>query len=185
MVNTTLLDPVYKTYAIQDIQPDFTPLKFLRRTSHNGKPADVVFIRFSGSMYNRWDYNPESGRYYRSSEIVSGMNEEYAPLFDRLTGEQIAADNLVILFSRYNQVISEGEVFDNPLTGTGIAYAVRDGNIYELTWSRTNPEDLISLTFPDGTEYEYKPGNTWFSIFGSQSVLEQHQRNWKFTLYMP
>jgi hypothetical protein len=185
MVNTTLLDPIYTQYKIKDIQPVFTILPFSSEKPESGNLADVVFIRFSGSMYNRWDYNPADGRYYRSSETQSGMDEVYAPHYDRLTGAQIAADNLVILFTRYNEVPNEGEVFDVPLSGSGKAYAVRDGIINELTWTREGPEDLISLSFPDGTPYEYKPGNIWYSVLGSQSIVTQQERNWRFTFYMP
>ncbi|MEN6524561.1 MAG: DUF3048 C-terminal domain-containing protein, partial [Anaerolineaceae bacterium] len=124
-------------------------------------------------------------RYYRSSETQSGMDEVYAPLYDRLTGVQIAADNLVVIFTRYNEVPNEGEVFDVPLSGYGKAYAIRDGQIYELIWTREKPEDLISLTFPDGSLYQYKPGNVWYSVLGSQSVVEQQDRNWRFTFFMP
>ncbi len=185
MVNTTLLDPIYKQYKIKDIQPVFTTLPFSSEKPKPGNPADVVFIRFSGSMYNRWDYSATDGRYYRSAETQSGMDEVYAPHYDRLTGAQIAADNLVILFTRYNEIPNEGEVFDVPMSGSGKAYAVRNGQIFELTWTRENPEDLISLSFPDGTPYEYKPGNIWYSVLGSQSVVSQQERNWRFTFYMP
>lgn len=185
MVNTTLLDPIYSQYKLQDIQPVFTNLPFSAEKPVSGNPADVAFIRFSGSMYNRWDYNPNDGRYYRSSETQSGMDEVYAPLYDRLTGVQIAADNLVVIFTRYNEVPNEGEVFDVPLSGSGKAYAIRDGQIYELIWTREKPEDLISLTFPDGSLYQYKPGNVWYSVLGSQSVVEQQDRNWRFTFFMP
>jgi hypothetical protein len=89
------------------------------------------------------------------------------------------------LLTRYNEVPNEGEVFDVPLSGSGKAYAVRDGQIYKLTWKREKQEDLISLSFPDGVPYEYKPGNIWYSVLGSQSVVEQQERNWRFTLYMP
>lgn len=187
MINTTLLEPVYSFYNIENVQPKFQPIPYSATPAKEGSPADVVFVRFSGSMYNRWDYNPETGRYYRSSETQSGMLEEYeyAPLYDRLNGEQIAADNLVVLFTRYNQVVPKDEVFDVPLIGDGIAYAMRDGRIFQLTWTRTQADALVSLQYADGTEYTYKPGNTWFSVLGSQSSVEQQQRNWKFTCYLP
>ncbi len=185
MVNTTLLGPVYEKYGIEDIQPQFTPLAFSDEGPVNGPAADVVFTRFSGSMYNRWDYDPGTRRYYRSSEIKSGLDEEYAPLYDQLTGRQIAADNLVILFTRYNQVENENQVFDVPMIGSGKAYAARDGMINALTWKREASDQLLELLNENGTAYSFKPGTIWYSVFGSQSKLEQQDRNWKFTLYMP
>ncbi len=185
MINTTLLEPVYSFYNIENIQPEFIPVSFNGIPDRDGSPADVVFVRFSGSMYNRWDYSPETGRYYRSSETQSGLQEEYAPLYDRFNGEQIAADNLVILFTRYNQVLPKEEVFDIPLMGSGTAYAMRDGKLFELTWSRSQSDALVFLQYADGTPYSFKQGNTWFSVLGSQSNVEQQQRNWKFTCYLP
>ena len=185
MANITQLDKVYDFYNIKEVEPEFPVISFSAIPGSEGLPADVVRIRFSGSMYNRWDYDPVTQRYYRSSEVVSGMEEEYAPLYDRANGEQISADNLVVIFTRYNQVPDFNEVFDVPFTGNGTAYGIRDGLITELTWNRIEPGGLFTLTGKDGTPYAFKPGNTWFSILGSQSKLNQQERNWQFTFYMP
>ena len=185
MANITQLDAVYDFYGIEEIQPEFPDILFSESPDSEGLPADVVRVRFSGSMYNRWDYDPVSKRYYRSSEVVSGLDEEYAPLYDRGNGEQIAADNLVVIFTRYNQVPDFNEVFDVPLAGSGTAYGVRDGQIFELVWTRDESGGIFTLTNKDGTPYAFKPGNTWFSILGSQSKVVQQERNWQFIMYMP
>ena len=185
MANITRLDEVYDFYEIEDARPEFPEIAFSENPVSKGLPADVVRIRFSGSMYNRWDYDPLSQRYYRSSEVVSGMDEEYAPLYDRGSGEQIAADNLVVIFTRYNRVPDFNEVFDVPLEGSGTAYAMRDGQIFELVWIRDESGGMVTFSNKDGTPYSFKPGNTWFSILGLQSEVMQQERNWQFTLYMP
>lgn len=185
MANLTRLDEVYDFYGIKDVPPEFPVIPFSELPAEGGLSADVVRIRFSGSMYNRWDYDPVTARYYRSSEVISGMDEEYAPLYDRANGEQIAADNLVVIFTRYNQVPDFNEVFDVPLSGSGPAYGIRDGQIYELIWKRDVSDELFTLTYRDGNPYAFKPGNTWFSILGSQSKLMQQEKNWQFNFYMP
>lgn len=185
MVNITRLDEVYDFYKIDDIKPELPGISFKEVPDSESLPADVVRIRFSGSMYNRWDYDPSTQRYYRSSEVVSGMNEDYAPLYDRGNGEQIAADNLVVIFTRYNQVPDFNEVFDVPLAGSGTAYGIRNGQIFELVWARNESGGMFTLSNKDGTPYSFKPGNTWFSILGSQSKITQKERNWQFTMYIP
>ncbi len=52
------------------------------------------------------------------------------------------------------------------LDGTGQAYAIRDGLFYEVTWNRPAKDSVLYLTFPDGSLYPFKPGNTWFQVVG-------------------
>jgi hypothetical protein len=47
-----------------------------------GSPANQVYVRYSGAIYNRWDYDAASGRYLRFSDVENDINrdnEVYAP----------------------------------------------------------------------------------------------------------
>ena len=166
-----------------------------------GQPAAQVFERFSGAIYNRWDFDSASGRYLRFSETKNDINrvdEAYAQLTDKLTGQPVAADNLVTLCipHSYYKKTAETEVVDIlPLPasgtvtscdgktyagGTGPAYAARDGQIYTLTWKRKLPTDLITLWNADGTQFTLKPGQTWYEVMGASSTVEVKGNMWHF-----
>jgi hypothetical protein len=74
------------------------------------------------------------------------------------------------------------------MTGSGTAYAFRDGQGYELRWNRPALDAVPFLTYPDGTPYPYKPGNTWYQVFGQSSKVEKPTGStgaWRFTFAMP
>ena len=48
------------------------------------------------------------------------------------------------------------------VSGSGPAYAFRDGMVYEVRWNIPAPDSVLYLTNPDGTPFPYKPGNTPF-----------------------
>jgi hypothetical protein len=79
----------------------------------------------------------------------------------------------------------KGEVVDMIFTGSGPAYALRDGQVYALQWQRMDTENILQLTFPDGTPYAYKPGNTWYEVIGATSKLEKQSSSWRFTFAIP
>ncbi len=139
-----------------------------------GKPAPQIFVRYSGDNYNRWDYDPTTRRYQLFQDDVydQGQGEKYAPLIDQVKRAQIAADNVVILVVPHEYVVRPpGEIVDILLSGTGPAYAFRDGMMYEVTWNRPAIDSVLYLTFPDGTRYAYKPGKTWYQIIGKSSQV--------------
>jgi len=150
-----------------------------------GQPGTQIYVRYSGAIYNRWDYDPASGTYLRFSDTVDdndGNNAQYAQLTDRLTDKPIAFDNLVVLYVTH-EVYSPG-IYDILLSGSGDGYAFRDGQAYPVTWHR-NDTDVTSLTNPDGTPFDFKPGNTWFEVVGVSSQLKQDGQAWRFTHLMP
>jgi hypothetical protein len=136
-----------------------------------------LFVRYSISSYVRWDYDEASGEYLRfqdTQEDTTGQNEGYAPLMDGLTNEQIAADNVLVLYVLHEYIFKSGnsEIVDIKLEGSGNGYAYRDGQVFEITWNRSAPDALVTFSLPDGSPYPLKPGNTWSQIIGQSSSLD-------------
>jgi len=145
-----------------------------------------VYVRYSGAIYNRWDYDPTSGTYLRFSDAMDANNgiaqEQYAQLTDRLTNQPIAFDNVVVLY--VNHELYSPNIYDIQLIGSGDAYAFRDGQAYKVKWVR-NVTDVVSLTNPDGSPFAFKPGTTCFEVVGLKSTLSQTAQSWRFTHFMP
>jgi hypothetical protein len=178
-----------QSQGVDDTRQDLDGMLFKMQVPSAGKSADQITVRYSGDSYNRWDYDPVLGKFLHSVDDVydEGGGEVFAPLIDRSNNEQIAAENVVILLmphSYYRKPPSE--IIDIQFEGSGKAYAFRDGNVYELQWNIPAPGSMISLTFPDGTPYSFKPGKTWFQIMGQYSTVTGPETGaWRFDFLMP
>ncbi len=144
-------------------------------------------MRYSGSIYNRWNYDDSRGKYLRFADTAddfNGLNEQYGQATDRLNDQPVAFDNVVVLFVNNEYYNVTPEVLDIQLEGSGTAYAFRDGQVYPVSWQR-GANDVVSLVNADGTPFAFKPGSTWFEVVGLQSVLQQSESDWRFTNKMP
>jgi hypothetical protein len=162
--------------------------RFLYDLDVTGAPARQVFIRYSGAIYNRWDYDPQSGKYLRYSETQNDLNDNdpvYAQLTDRLTGDPISADNVVLLYVTHQYFSLKPEIVDIVVSGPGKAYLFRDGQMFALTWYRNAVDELFFLAGPDRKPFPLKPGNTWFEVVGSTTQVSSEGNAWRFRFSIP
>ncbi|NLG72048.1 MAG: DUF3048 domain-containing protein [Chloroflexi bacterium] len=179
ITDTALLTEWAAEHGVPKERPDLSGMSFDPEVPEGGQPADTAIVRYNFSNYNRWEYDEATGRYLRFQENADAQDvaaESFAPLMDGLTGEQVAADNVVVLFATHSYAFQTrpgpNEIVEIDLTGTGRAFAFRDGQVYELTWNRTQNDAPLYLTFEEGARYPYKPGNTWYNVIGSSSGVE-------------
>ncbi len=173
---TQAIHEYVQSRGVSDVRQDLNGMSFFSTVPENGSEANQVYVRYSGDNYTRWDYDPQSGKYLRFQDDVydQGQGEQYAPLTDRLNDQQIAADNVVVVYARHEYYQQPPhEIFDILLSGEGKAYAYRDGQVYELSWSRPGTNSVLRLVYPDGTPFPFKPGTTWFQVIGQNSQLSQ------------
>jgi hypothetical protein len=176
--------------GIDNNRPNLDGMTFHPVAPDGGYPGTDLFTRFSRDDYIHWEYDPDSGRYliFQDALFVNNpTDEDFVPLTDRLTEEQISAANVVVIFAPH-------EYFQRPpadiveifISDSGPAYAFRDGQMYELEWNRQMVESTLYLTFPDGTHYPFKPGNSWFQVVGNSSTLRELEEGvWRFEFAMP
>jgi len=185
VVSTSVLSAYITKKGVDNGRQDLHGMTFGPAPSV-GKPVSRIYVRYSSAVYNRWDYDPASGRYLRSADLISdysgGQGEEYKQSTDRLTKKPLAFDNLVVLYVEH-KLFSPG-IYDILITGSGHGYAFRDGQAYPVTWVR-GESNVISLNNPDGTPYDFKPGTTWYEIMGLHTVLTQKDTSWRFTHHAP
>ena len=162
---------------------------FNAQTPIQGAPVGQMFVRYSSAIYNRWDYNAATGKYERSSDTQddfnNGANEVYHPLTDRLTGQPISADNVVVLFVHHDYFKRKPEIVDIVMSGPGDAYLFRDGQLFILKWYRNALDQTFILVGADGKPFPLKPGNTWFEIVGSSTQVQANPTNYRFTFHIP
>jgi hypothetical protein len=105
---------------------------------------------------------------------------------DRITEEQLAFSNVVVLFAYHDELaptMHDINIWDNP-TGTR-AVVFRDGQAYDVTWTTPNKNQPIRFFDQNGEAFPLKPGNTWMVIMGLNSDVSQDEGNWTFTFYLP
>ncbi len=174
--------------GIDNTRQNLDGMLFQMQAPGGGEKSNSVFVRFSGAIYNRWDYNPATHSYARFSDVdnsIGPSDEKYEQLIDRATGNPIDAQNIAIIFVRHVDidVRPEVEVLDVSLLGTGKAYIARDGKVYEVTWSRPNEESVLTFLNADGSVFPLRPGQTWVEVLTLNGKAEkQTDGNYRFTL---
>jgi hypothetical protein len=190
MLNMAALPEIIEFYQIDNARPNLEGMTFSKTPPPGGVPAAQIFVRFSGGMYNRWDYNPADGSYLRYADAqndIERTNPVYDLLTDRLSGEPIQADNVVVLLAEYESLRDDAEVYDVGLDHPdgGTAYAARGGLIYTLKWQRQADNGLLILVDANGAPFPLKPGQTWFEVVGLASDVSSEKNAWRFTFRQP
>ena len=173
-------------------KPDLPGMVFDDQPPADMKSADQVNILFN--YYNRgeWRYDPASGKYLRWIESIENEGEEneimeMIPLADRLTGEQLAFSNIIILLAKYTELAPSAHTIDIWDNNNGLpAYLFRDGGMVRGEWASVNDNDPLYFTNADGSPMALKPGNTWIVITGlSSSFYEIQPGHWETFFFLP
>lgn len=206
VANTIAMKDYLVTREVDNTPQNQDGMFFKQEPPSGGEAASQVYLRYSGEVYNRWDYNPITGAYLRfadKEDDVNRNNEVYEQLSDRLTGLPVSAQNVVTICVPHQYFVKNesGEVLDILLDpaapsfascdgqvykgGMGPAYIARDGKMFKATWVRAAPSSILTLINPDGTPFAFKPGQTWFEIIGASSRVEpKGDGTWRFTHWM-
>ncbi len=189
-VNTQQLTDYINDRGTNNDRQNLNGLRFEKTTPVSEKQGNRLSVYYSFVSYNRWDYNPVSGRYMRLQEAEDSKNGEefYQALSDSLTGESIAADNVVVLFIPHKYFIytSTTEMVQMEFMGEGLAYAFRDGRIFPIHWQRDASESLLTLVDEQGHPFPLKPGTTWFQVVGDTSEMTQTSNDsWRVEFKVP
>lgn len=157
--------------------PDLPGMLFSDAPPLGGKPAAKALILFN--YYNRgeWRYDPASGRYLRWIENFPEAESdafEMAPLIDRVTGEQLAFSNIVIIQAEYTELAPTRHLIDIWGNDKGLpAWFFRDGQVVEGLWRTENDSDPMQFLDKNNNLFPLKPGNTWIVIASLDSSLEE------------
>ncbi len=128
----------------------------------DGRELDVVYRPQLTSAEYRYDAG--KGAYLR---YILG-----APHTDEVTGQQLTASNVVVLYANHvNTDIVEDSTgtpwwysIQVQIWGQGTAKIFRDGKMYDVAWARPGRDDLVRFLDADGNLFPLKPGNTWVQL---------------------
>lgn len=174
VANTEAIGTYLEAKGADNNRQNLDGMAFTVETPPGGQPGENAYVRYSISSYVNWKYDPSTGKYLRFQdklEAYTAQEEAYEPFMDQLYNKQVSADNVIVLKVIHEFAYKSGnsEIVDILLGGSGEAYAFREGKVYQLLWNRST-DGIFSLTYPDGTPYTYKPGNTWYQVIGQSST---------------
>ena len=141
-----------------------------------GRDARSLFMRYASTNQILWRYDDGEGRYLRMQNSVEDPQSLVADV-DASTGEQIGAQNLIILMATHDWVPDqkpEYGLFTVNLNYVASCPALifRDGKLYHATWT-TKSEQFeresarmrpIRFLDAEGNNFHLKPGKTWVHI---------------------
>ncbi len=188
MADTVAVREYIRSQGIADERQEMEGMRFQLQPPEGGQAADRVYAWYSAVIYNRWDYDPPSARYYRYVDMENafeGQREVYKPLRDALGDIPISADNVIILLVPHDFYSVSPEMVEIQLYGTGPAYAFRNGQAYELDWARPNENGVLQFFTKDGESYPLKPGTTWFEVMGISTDIDSNGAFWRFEMRFP
>ena len=167
---------------------------FSQTAPKGGQNATNLWVFYAYLNQILWEYDPVSGAYLRSQDKADGSGKFY-PSTDRLTGEQLAFENVIILYVKHNVLNGARTLIDLDLFHTtNRAYLFRDGMVYPIYWSTLSGDYekqtglLRPIRFVDseGKPFPLKPGQTWVEIVDvTATMVEKEPGLWKARFYAP
>lgn len=175
--------------GVVDRQQNLDGMYFNLESPSGGQAAEQVTIRYSGDSYLLWEFDETNGNYLRFQDdsFDQGEGETFAALLDRNNDQQITAENVVLLLMEHSYYRKPpAEIVEVLVSGSGPAFAFRDGMVYEVRWNIPAPDSVLYLTYPDGTPFPYKPGNTWYQVVGqTSSITSPDDDTWRIDFLIP
>ena len=195
VTDTAAVRTYLKSVGVNDRRQNLNGMTFSPLTPDGGQSINRINVRYSVSAYLYWQYDASTGRYFRfqdNQEDLGGLGEGFHQLVDRLNNQPIQADNVVVLTMSHCHAIyvpPEGdipaiEIVDMDFVGSGVAYAFRNGQAYEVKWVRPSNDWVVYLIKNDGTPYFFKPGTTWFQVITDKSSLSAVDDDIQFDFHL-
>ncbi len=182
-VNGTLLDitdlrALAETNKNPNYPVNYSGNVFSPTPPAGGLPASQVNVFWNYGNQSQFRYDPLSGAYQRFSNHPETI-EEFTPQTDRLTGQQLLYDNVIVIYVEHI-AYAETKIDINLGVGNmGAATLFRDGQIYHIYWNTVaqayEQETLrlrpIRFTDASSNPISLKPGHTWVHVFTTASVV--------------
>ncbi len=162
-------------------RPVLAGMQFDPSAPPGGQTANRLWLFYSNLNQVAWVFDPVRGVYLREQDNADAV---LRPMPDQLTGEQLAFENVVVLFAEHTlhspTLIEMTLWFEQGQT----AWILRDGQRYEVTWAAPSADRPIRFFHADGTPFAFKPGRTWVQIVGLGARTEQLDPGlWKVRFY--
>jgi hypothetical protein len=180
-----------ETYAGQNFSLE--GMLFSQTPPENGFTADQAWVFYSKLNQIQWQYEPELGAYVRYDISTDGSGE-FTMSTDRLTGQPLTRENVIVLFAEHDY--QAPTLIDIDLTNKPPTKAIlfRDGEIHEIFWTtrygafeqETGLLRPIRFVDAEGNPVPLKHGQSWIHLVSPASnYLESALRDDPFNPMVP
>jgi hypothetical protein len=173
--NTAELSKYYVLNGGSSDKPVLDGMAFNTTPPSGGTDGHDVTMHFGFANEGEFKYDAPTGKYLRwIDNKLSDTTYEMIPQLDRINNQQLAFSNVVILFASYTTLNGDDTMHEVGLVGaSGRALIFRDGQVFEAKWKGVNGTGPIQFFDANKQPFELQPGNTWISITGTYSDVEQ------------
>jgi hypothetical protein len=173
MINVTKLEEIAKATKKELGASDLSGMSFDQNAPEGGVPGQVVKIPYAMLNQVEWHYNDADGSYHRVQDNADGAT--FTEYTDRLTGDPLTMENVVILFATHHAWAPTLIDVDLNYITPSPALLFRDGKMYKIRWTTASDDyerktgKLRPIRFIDdkGQPFPMKPGQTWVHIVPS------------------
>lgn len=157
---------------------DLAGYAFSDEAPAGGEPASTIRLDFHvNNTVAEWRYGEATQRYERW--IDTDQMPALAPHVDTANGQALTASTVVVVIVPYMPAnIREAEggklyySYDVLFSGSGRALVFRDGQMYEATWERPDPQGgLPRFVDEAGSPIPFRPGVVWFDVIDPDSPM--------------
>lgn len=151
-------------------------MRFSPTPPAGGKEAERAWVFYSNYNQIQWRYDEDLGAYIRY-DIKTDGSGEFVMATDRLTGEPVSRENVIIIFAHHDYLAPT--LIDIQLTNMPPMDALlfRDGEMHEIFWTTQFGEyeqqtgRLRPMRFVDaeGNPAALKNGQSWIQIVTTAS----------------
>ncbi len=158
-----------------------------------GETAADIAVFYHAYSQSAWRYDPISQTYLRWTDLADGTGT-LVPATERLTGRQLAFENVIVLFAEHVRIRHLQFDIDLSLGQKEFAWLFRDGQVFKIYWSTVNREWekknglLRPIHFVDGQNnpVALHPGRTWIHIMTPySSVTDEGGGQWLAQFVQP
>ncbi len=155
--------------------PNLTGNVFCTQPQLEGQPGQELYVEFNKNNIDHFVYDPELSAYSWAKNLPSAP-DTFDVMTDRLTGETLSFENVIILLTQHTSENSAGTIIDLDMDHkTGTAFIFRNGQAYEALWTtvateyeQTSGHPLpVRFTDLDGNPFALAPGQTFVTLLNA------------------
>ncbi|MHC1772794.1 MAG: DUF3048 C-terminal domain-containing protein [Flexilinea sp.] len=158
------------------VAPDLAgmTIPFSTGVPYEGKAGTSLFMRYASFNQILWQFDFNDGLYHRSQNSVT--NPEIVQDMDVLNDQQVAVQNIIVLFATHTLVGYEGNFTVNfNYVEKNPALVFRDGIMYKVYWTTKSEEyeretekmRPIRFIDKDGKTFPLKTGKSWVHVISN------------------
>jgi hypothetical protein len=169
-----------RTLPVLAVNPaEHAGLVFASSIPGGGVPAPGLRLIYNRYDLVGWQYDAGQGAYLRSQDQMDDTGSLY-PAVDHLTDQQLAFENVVILFANHHFENVAGTILEIDLLNRSNqpGWLFRDGMQFPVLWSTRG--GTLSLQSKGGQPLPLKPGQTFIEVVSLQSTWDNEEKLLRF-----